>query len=115
MGVSSLHMTFNTEQEWQTLAKVGFLKRNGIQYHWQNNGYSTFDDFLMDMKQSKRKNIRQVSSSPTALASSHEIDAMMLETLILHLCITHRSIISCRSANMFTTQASRSSGSLVTL
>ncbi|KAK9828324.1 hypothetical protein WJX74_008746 [Apatococcus lobatus] len=59
MGVSSLHMTFNTEQEWQTLARVGFLKRNGIQYHWQNNGYSTFDDFLMDMKQSKRKNVRQ--------------------------------------------------------
>ena len=28
-GVSSLHMTFNTEQEWEVLAKAGFLKRNG--------------------------------------------------------------------------------------
>ncbi len=62
MGVSSLHMTFNTEPEWQALGQVGFLKRNGIQYHWQNNGYSTFDDFLMDMKQSKRKNVRQVAT-----------------------------------------------------
>ena len=81
MGVSSLHMTFNTEQEWQTLAKVGFLKRNGIQYHWQNNGYSTFDDFLMDMKQSKRKNVRQVSFlMPVAI--NDELAALMLPLIL---------------------------------
>lgn len=29
-------------------------------YHWENRGYKTFDDFLSDLKQSKRKSIRQV-------------------------------------------------------
>lgn len=34
--------------------------RMGLQYHWQNNSYETFDEFLMQLRQSKRKNIRQV-------------------------------------------------------
>ncbi|KAM7252458.1 hypothetical protein ACFE04_024341 [Oxalis oulophora] len=57
--VSSLHITFPSEHEWHKLKEKGFLQRMGIQYHWKNNNYKTFDDFLMDMKQSKRKNIRQ--------------------------------------------------------
>ena len=61
-GVSSLHLTFSTAEEASTLAEVGYLQRRGIQYHWENRGYNTFDDFLMDLKQSKRKNIRQVSN-----------------------------------------------------
>lgn len=59
LGVSSLHMTFNTQQEWGAMRQQGYLCRTGIQYHWDNQQYSTFDDFLMDLKQSKRKNIRQ--------------------------------------------------------
>lgn len=58
--VSSLHLTFNTPEESNTLAGVGYLQRSGIQYHWENRGYTTFEDFLADLKQSKRKNIRQV-------------------------------------------------------
>lgn len=60
MGVSSLHMTFNRREEWEELRQHGFLQRCGIQYHWENQGYATFDHFLQDLKQSKRKNIRQV-------------------------------------------------------
>lgn len=58
-GVSSFHMTFPTEDEWIKLKKQGFLQRIGMQYHWKNRNYKNFDEFLMDMKQSKRKNIRQ--------------------------------------------------------
>ncbi|KAL5163763.1 Dynamin-2B [Glycine soja] len=57
--LSSLHVTFPSENEWHKLTEKGFLPRIGMQYHWKNRNYKNFDDFLMDMKQSKRKNIRQ--------------------------------------------------------
>lgn len=57
--VSSLHITFPSENEWHRLKDKGFLQRTGMQYHWKNRNYRNFDDFLKDMKQSKRKNIRQ--------------------------------------------------------
>ena len=34
LGVSSMHVTFNTEEESTALTSVGFLQRTGIQYHW---------------------------------------------------------------------------------
>ncbi|BBG96244.1 hypothetical protein Prudu_004994 [Prunus dulcis] len=57
--LSSLHITFPSENEWNKLSGKGFLQRIGMQYHWKNRNYKSFDEFLMDMKQSKRKNIRQ--------------------------------------------------------
>ncbi|KAI5658155.1 hypothetical protein M9H77_26948 [Catharanthus roseus] len=57
--VSSLHITFPSASEWDKLKEKGFLQRIGMQYHWKNRNYKSFDEFLMDMKQSKRKNIRQ--------------------------------------------------------
>jgi uncharacterized protein len=59
LKVSSLHFTFNTKAEWDSLKDCGYLQRTGIQYHWENCGYSSFDDFLMALRQSKRKSIRQ--------------------------------------------------------
>lgn len=61
--VSSVHMTFNTEPEWRLAGKAGWQSRIGLQYHWENNGYRTFDDFLAALKQSKRKSIRQERKS----------------------------------------------------
>ncbi|XP_077224316.1 acyl-CoA isoform X2 [Tasmannia lanceolata] len=57
--VSSLHITFPSELEWHKMKEEGFLQRIGMQYHWKNRNYKNFDEFLMDMKQNKRKNIRQ--------------------------------------------------------
>lgn len=34
LGVSSLHVTFNTEAEAATMTELGYLQRSGIQYHW---------------------------------------------------------------------------------
>ncbi|GAB4818994.1 hypothetical protein N2152v2_006040 [Parachlorella kessleri] len=67
LGVSSLHVTFCTEQEWEHMgAEQGYLQRAGIQYWWVNKGYSSFDDYLMHLRQSKRKNIRQERKRATA-------------------------------------------------
>ncbi|KXZ42831.1 hypothetical protein GPECTOR_115g325 [Gonium pectorale] len=63
LGVSGLHLTFTTASEWAALAELGFKQRLGIQFHWENAGYGSFDDFLADLKQSKRKSIRQERKS----------------------------------------------------
>ncbi|KAJ4846924.1 hypothetical protein Tsubulata_010323 [Turnera subulata] len=57
--VSSLHITFASEKEWLKLKGKGFLQRTGMQYHWKNRNYKSFDEFLMDLKANKRKHIRQ--------------------------------------------------------
>ena len=59
--ISGAHLTFNLPEEGDALEDLGFLRRTGIQYHWSNNDYGCFDDFLADLKQSKRNNIRKVS------------------------------------------------------
>lgn len=57
--VSSLHVTFPTEAEWQRLGEAGFLQRVGQQFHWLNEGYGSFDDFLEALNSRKRKQIRR--------------------------------------------------------
>ena len=57
--VSSLHVTFPTEAEWNYLTGLGFLARNDRQFHWLNDGYKTFDDFLSALSSRKRKVIKR--------------------------------------------------------
>jgi predicted N-acyltransferase len=59
LGVSSVHVTFATREESAALSKVGFLPRLGLQYHWHNDGYADFEDFLRSLKQSRRRAIRR--------------------------------------------------------
>ena len=56
--VSSLHVLFPTEYEADTLEALGMMRREGIQFHWINDGYRDFEDFLSTLEQKKRKNIR---------------------------------------------------------
>ena len=58
-GVSSLHVTFPDEDDWDLLGDVGLLKRIGHQYHWDNVGYASFDDFLAALSSRKRKAVRK--------------------------------------------------------
>jgi predicted N-acyltransferase len=59
-GLSSLHATFCTADEAETLAaRHGLLHRVTQQFHWENRGYATFDDFLADLSSRKRKMIRK--------------------------------------------------------
>jgi predicted N-acyltransferase len=57
--VSSLHVTYPTEAEWQRFGEAGFLQRTGQQFHWDNNGYKSFDEFLEALNSRKRKAIRR--------------------------------------------------------
>jgi predicted N-acyltransferase len=57
--VSSLHVTFPTHAEWERLGAAGFLQRLGQQYHWENAGYRSFDEFLEALTSRKRKQIRR--------------------------------------------------------
>ncbi|WP_224022900.1 GNAT family N-acetyltransferase [Burkholderia vietnamiensis] len=56
--VSSLHVLFPTGDEARLLESMGMMLREGVQFHWLNDGYRDFDDFLGTLEQKKRKNIR---------------------------------------------------------
>jgi predicted N-acyltransferase len=59
-GLSSLHVTFCTAEEAAALAgHQGLLHRVSQQFHWENRGYASFDDFLADLASRKRKAIRK--------------------------------------------------------
>lgn len=57
--LSSLHVTFCTEEEAAAMGEAGFLHRIGVQYHFDNPGYQSFDDFLGALSSRKRKSIRK--------------------------------------------------------
>ena len=56
---SSLHINFLPEDAWAQLGKQGFLQRTDQQFHWLNDGYQSFDDFLDALASRKRKNLRK--------------------------------------------------------
>ena len=59
-GIASVHVLFCTEREMSTLSADGrFLARRSHQFHWQNNGYETFEHFLSELRHAGRKNIRR--------------------------------------------------------
>lgn len=57
--VSSLHITFCTEDEYLAGAEMGLMQRIGQQFHWANDGYGKFEEFLEALSSRKRKNIRK--------------------------------------------------------
>jgi predicted N-acyltransferase len=57
--LSSAHLTFLPLEEWRLLGEQGFLLRTDQQFHWQNNGYASFEDFLAALSSRKRKAIRR--------------------------------------------------------
>ncbi|MBI1210817.1 MAG: GNAT family N-acetyltransferase [Alphaproteobacteria bacterium] len=59
LRLSSLHITFAEREEYNALARLGFLQRTDQQFHWQNEGYATFVDFLGALSSIKRKNLRR--------------------------------------------------------
>ncbi|TDT99479.1 hypothetical protein DFO45_1188 [Azorhizobium sp. AG788] len=71
-NASSVHVTFATEEEWEALAALGFLKRTDQQFHWVNEGYSSYDDFLEALASRKRKALRKERRE--ALANGIEIE-----------------------------------------
>ncbi|MFW5969627.1 MAG: GNAT family N-acetyltransferase [Halofilum sp. (in: g-proteobacteria)] len=59
LGVSSLHWLFPVDRDLETLRTDGLLIRDDIQYHWTNDAYGDFDEFLGAFTSRKRKKARR--------------------------------------------------------
>ncbi|HZF30635.1 MAG TPA: GNAT family N-acetyltransferase [Gammaproteobacteria bacterium] len=59
IGASSVHVLFPTDAERRLLDGEGFLTRKGCQFHWHNDGYADFEDFLSRFSSEKRKKARR--------------------------------------------------------
>ncbi len=58
-GFSSAHATFIEPGQLTLFEDAGWLPRSDIQYHWENRGYASFDEFLGALASRKRKAIRK--------------------------------------------------------
>ncbi|WHS31136.1 GNAT family N-acetyltransferase [Brucella sp. NM4] len=58
-GVSSAHVTFALPDEIKALERAGFLHRTDQQFHFINNGFSNYDDFLSELVSRKRKALKK--------------------------------------------------------
>jgi uncharacterized protein len=75
LGLSSVHANFLADDETEPFDEGGaepeWLPRSDVQFHWSNQGYRDFDDFLAALNHKKRKNIRherrQVAASGLAV------------------------------------------------
>ncbi|MET3824739.1 putative N-acyltransferase [Sphingomonas sp. PvP055] len=61
--LSSAHATFVSPDQLPAFEAAGWLLREGTQFHWQNDGYTRFDDFLDALASRKRKAIRKERSA----------------------------------------------------
>lgn len=74
IDASSIHVTFPTKVEWETMGAAGFLQRTGQQFHFVNRGYADFDGFLDSLASRKRKMIKRERRE--ALASGITIEPL---------------------------------------
>ncbi|ARN73917.1 GNAT family N-acetyltransferase [Oceanicoccus sagamiensis] len=59
IDASSIHILFPPAEDKDQFQKLGFKPRRGSQYHWFNQGFSNFDDFLNTFSSRKRKNLKK--------------------------------------------------------
>ncbi|MDG1772151.1 MAG: GNAT family N-acetyltransferase [Oceanicoccus sp.] len=59
MDASSIHILFPPVDDKNRFEKLGFKPRRGTQYHWFNQGFASFDDFLNTFSSRKRKNLKK--------------------------------------------------------
>jgi hypothetical protein len=58
-GFSSVHVNFCLPEEARALAARGWLRRTGFQYHWTNEGFASFDDYLASLRSKRRNQVRR--------------------------------------------------------
>lgn len=59
IGASSVHWLFTSKEETACLEAHGLMMRLDCQFHWRNQGYRNFDDFLADFSADKRKKVKR--------------------------------------------------------
>lgn len=55
LQVSSTHILFPTPPELSAGESFGFMPRLGCQFHWQNQGFADFSEFIATFRSEKRK------------------------------------------------------------
>jgi len=92
-GVSSTHVLFPPDAEARELEQAGFMLRSGVQFHWLNQGYQGFDEFLSTLEQKKRKNIRaerrKVRDAGVLLRRVRGRDATEADWVLFTRCYRH--------------------------
>ena len=79
-GLSSAHATFVCPDQVALFEQAGWLIRAGTQFHWANEGYRSFDDFLGALASRKRKAIRKERAAAQAgLVIRHATGASLSE------------------------------------
>jgi len=58
-NTSSLHVLFPQPAEAELMRSAGMMLRSGVQFHWANPGYGSFEEFLAQLSRDKRKKINQ--------------------------------------------------------
>ena len=90
LKASSVHCIFCTESDLRLLCENRFVRREGRQFHWHNNQYQDFSDFLTRLSSKKRKNIlrerRRVVEQDIALQWHHGKDITKEYLDLLYLC-----------------------------
>lgn len=74
LPLSSAHVLFPPEDEARLWNDAGLVVRHGVQYHWHNHAFATFEDFLATLPQKKRTQIRRERKQPGK-------DGVTIETL----------------------------------
>jgi predicted N-acyltransferase len=59
LELSSAHVLFPTVSQARELTGAGMVQRSGVQFHWTNPGYASFDDFLSRFSSKRRNQIRR--------------------------------------------------------
>jgi uncharacterized protein len=57
--ISSVHVNFCLPEEREALEAVGFFPRTGIQFHWQNRSFRSFDDYLGSFRSDRRNKVKR--------------------------------------------------------
>ena len=70
--LSSAHITFCTSFEAKKVSDNNFLSRKTLQYHWENKGFSNFEDFLNSLSSRKRKTIKKERKIATSLFKDND-------------------------------------------
>ncbi|CAM5767723.1 GNAT family N-acetyltransferase [Bosea minatitlanensis] len=56
---SSVHVTFAQDPDVAALKQAGYLERNDLQFHWRNEAFASYDDFLATLASRKRKALKR--------------------------------------------------------
>lgn len=71
---SSVHVTFAQEPDIAALKQAGYIERNDLQFHWQNEGFKAYDNFLTTLASRKRKALKRERRE--ALSAGITIDVL---------------------------------------